>query len=202
MVSTTGACESGIGAVVKYLARALDGSRCQKIQAHAPWPQLQVRRLDAMTTQLTDRRGTERVVGDRSDHLRAMAEPGQRNRDVGFSTPDTGLETGRLQQQLPARRAQAQQQFPETDDVSTHVAAPSTRVCRSGWRPAGLSSGQRYRPSTNICCCTANSVTVFFDQRCHFTAGFIFWGMKVHLVHRESALERSCALRRGSYANS
>jgi hypothetical protein len=97
VVAAAGTGEGGIGAVVQDFAGALDGSRCQKVQPHASGCRLHGIGVDPVAAQFTGRRRTERVVRHHSGHPRAMAEPGQRNRDVGFGAAHAGLETRRLQ---------------------------------------------------------------------------------------------------------
>ena len=69
--------------------------------------------------------------GRRADHARAVAELAQRHRNVGFGAADVGVEAGRLQQQLLARRGQPQQNFPEANDLRFMVSN-IPRDCEEG----------------------------------------------------------------------
>ena len=57
-----------------------------------------------------------------------MTEPGEADRDIRLGAADMDVEPAALQQQLPPRRGEAEQQLAEADDPAAHRASqpPST----------------------------------------------------------------------------
>ncbi|KAG1223873.1 hypothetical protein G6F68_020234 [Rhizopus microsporus] len=78
--------------------------------------------IHAVPAQFAQRMGTQRIARHRAHHRHVMSQPGQRDTYVCLGATHMNLQLWRLQQQLVAGRAQAQQQLTETDDT-THISS-------------------------------------------------------------------------------
>jgi len=93
------------------------GTGGQEIQAHAAIAAAHARGIHAVAAQLTGNCRAEGVVGQHADHRHVVAKMCQRYADVGLGTAGVDLQRRRLQQQLVAGCAQAQQQLAKTDNT-------------------------------------------------------------------------------------
>ena len=138
--------------VVDDVGRPESGAGGQEIEAHPPLPRRNAGRVDAVTSKRTSGSVAQGIGGHPADYRRVVAEPRQPHRHIGLSPADMDVEPPALQQQLPPRCGQAQQQLAETDDLASHASLlfggsnPSPQKLVTGFRRAAASRTLRVGP--------------------------------------------------------
>ena len=87
-----------------------------------------------MPPQFAERGVAERIVRQRADHARPVAQPGEGGDDIGFRAADPDVEGGCLQQKLAPGRREAQQDLAEgggMDHRQTRATAGDAQRARS-----------------------------------------------------------------------
>lgn len=70
-----------------------------------------------MSPEVPDGRFAQRIGGNAAHHHGFVAESGKPDRDIGFGAPDVHVEPSALQQQLPTRCGEPEQELSEADDA-------------------------------------------------------------------------------------
>src|SRR5207244_581335 len=117
-------CESAAVAVIDDRGGPQPCPGGEEVETHSSSTALHVVSIDAVAAQMADSRISERIVCDTADHRRFLAETGEADGDVRLRAADMDVEPSALEQQLAARRRQAQQQLTETDNLRHRASQP------------------------------------------------------------------------------